>query len=101
MYRVAAIASSVRISTIPDQSSFRIGQQVLFTCMVEPEQAHPVTYQWSNVEYINGDGSSYFNERFNRNYDIRSLRYCMYVCTASLNGTVLGTADKLVEVHGK
>ena len=101
MCRVGAAVSSVRISTSPSQGPFRVFQTVQFTCEVEPAQALSVTYQWRIAERI------YFyynlsNESFNITYTHwNTLRYCRYICTVSLNGIVLGSADKLVEVHGK
>ena len=100
MFQVEAAASSVRITTIPSKGPFRIQQMVQFSCEVEPAQSGPVIYQWKGVEYING-GSSYSSESFNRTFNTYFLRYCWYFCSVSLNGTVLGSANKLVEVHGK
>ena len=100
MFQVEAAASSVRITTIPSKGPFRLQQTVQFSCEVEPAQSGPVTYQWRNVDYIYG-GSSYSSESFNRAFYRDFLHYCWYFCSVSLNGTVLGSADKLVEVHGK
>ena len=46
-------------------------------------------------------GSGYSSKSFNLTVYTYFLRYCWYFCSVSLNGTVLGSADKLVEVHGK
>ena len=100
MCRVGAADPSVRISTSPSQGPFRVGQTVQFTCEVDPAQAHPVTYQWRNVERVIGF-SSYTSESFNTTYYRDTLRYCRYTCAVTFNGTVLGSADELVEVHGK
>ena len=100
MFQVEAAASSVRIVTIPNKGPFRIQQRVQFTCEVEPAESGPVTYQWKNVYYLYG-GTSYSRESFSTTFYEYSLRYCWYFCSVSLNGTVLGSADKLVEVHGK
>ena len=100
MFQVEAAASSVRITTIPSKGPFKIQQMVQFSCEVEPAQSGPVTYRWRSVDNVNGD-RSYSSESFNRTFYIRDLRYCWYFCSVSLNGTVLGSADKLVEVHGK
>ena len=103
MCRVEAAAPSVKISTSPSQGPFRVGQTVQFTCEVEPAQEHFVTYRWFIVENIYGphtrtSTSPSFNQPFYYEY---TLRYCRYICTVALNGIVLGSADKLVEVHGK
>ena len=100
MCRVGAAVPSIRISTSPSQGPFRIGQTVQFTCEVEPAQARPVTYQWGIVEgiYIYSTRTS---ESFNITYYDDILRYGRYICTVALNETVLGSADKIVEVHGK
>ena len=101
MCRVGAAAPSVRISTSPSQGPFRIGQTVQFTCEVEPAQAHPVTYLWRYVDRAYAYYTS-TSESFNTTYfSLDNLRYCRYTCTVALNGTFLGSADKLVEVHGK
>ena len=100
MFQVEAAVSSVRITTIPSKGPFRLLQIVQFSCEVEPAQSGPVTYQWRSVDFVNG-GRSYSSESFNKTFYIYSLHYCWYFCSVSLNGTVLGSADKLVEVHGK
>ena len=100
MFQVEAAASSVRITTIPSKGPFRLLQIVQFSCEVEPAQSGPVTYQWRSVDDVYG-GSGYSSESFNRTFYTYFLRYCWYFCSVSLNGTVLGSADKLVEVHGK
>ena len=100
MFQVEAAASSVRIATIPSKGPFRLQQIVQFSCEVEPAESGPVTYQWKNVDYIYG-GPSYSRGSFNTTFYEYSLRYCWYFCSVSLNGKVLGSADKLVEVHGK
>ena len=100
MCRVGAAVPSVRISSSPSQGPFRVDQTVQFTCEVEPAQTHPVTYLWRIVDRIN----AYYtrtSESFNTTYIRDNLRYCRYTCTVALNGTFLGSADKLVEVHGK
>ena len=100
MFQVEAAASSVRITTIPSKGPFRIQQLVQLSCEVEPAQSGPVTYQWWSLDNMYG-GSSYSSESFNTTFYIHFLCYCWYFCSVSLNGTVLGSADKLVEVHGK
>ena len=100
MCRVGAADPSVKISTSPSQGPFRVGQTVQFTCEVEPAQALPVTYQWWIVQNI-FNYYTHSSESFNTTYNRHTLRYCRYICTVALNGTVLGLADKLVEVHGK
>ena len=49
---------------------------------------------------VNG-GSSYSSESFNRTFYRDALHYCWVFFSVILNRTVLGSADKLVEVHGK
>ena len=100
MFQVEAAALSVRITTIPSKGPFRLLQRVQFTCEVEPAQSGPITYQWRSMDSALG-GSGYYSESFNKTFYIHFLRYNWYFCSVSLNGTVLGSADKLVEVHGK
>ena len=100
MFQVEAAALSVRITTIPSKGPFRLQQTVQFSCEVEPAQSGPVIYQWKWVDNVNG-GSSYSSESLNLTFNTYSLHYCWYFCSLSLNGTVLGSADKLVKVHGK
>ena len=100
MFQVEAAASSVRITTIPNKGPFRLLQIVQFSCEVEPALSGAVAYQWKWVDSIDS-GTSYFSESFNTTFDFDSLRYCWFFCSVSFNGTVLGSADKLVEVHGK
>ena len=100
MFQVEAAASSVKITTIPSKGPFRLLQRVQFTCEVEPAQYGPVTYQWRSVDSVLG-GSGYSSESFNKTFYMDALHYCWYFCSVILNGTVLGSADKLVELHGK
>ena len=94
-----AAAPSVRISTSPSQGGpFRVGQTVQFTCEMDPAQAHPVTYQWQRFD---GDVLTFSSRSFNRTYQNYFYRYCWYFCTITQNGTLLGSADKFIEVHGK
>lgn len=88
------------ITTIPREGPTRVGRRVQFSCEVEPTESGPMTYQWRTVEYAYG-GSTYSSESFNRTYDEYHLRYCWYFCTVTLRETILGSANKLVEVHGK
>ena len=99
--RVEAAVSLVQITTIPEHGPFRFGQRVHFSCMVETAQSTPLTYQWQTVEYLYG-GSRYSGDSFNKSFnDYYTLRYCWFSCTVTLNQTLLGSADKLIEVHGK
>ena len=101
MCRVVTEAPSIRISTRPSQGPFKVGQTVHFTCEVEPAQEHGVTYRWRAVEDLYGfftNTVESFSQTYHSNY---TLHYCWYTCTVMLNGTVLGSADKLVEVLGK
>lgn len=103
MSNAAAATSSVRITTIPRDGPFRVGQTVLFICEVEPAQSANVTYHWRTVEYAYG-GTNFITETetLPRFIYIDDLRYSWYFCTATLiDGTVLGSADKLVEFQGK
>ena len=68
--------------------------------MLETAQSTPVTYQWRSVEVVNG-GFRYSGGSFNRTFSVVSLRYCWFSCTVTLNQTLLGSADKFIEVHGK
>ena len=98
MYRVGAAAPSIRISISPSQGPFRVGQTVQFTCEVEPAQVHPVTYQW---RIRDGENSLSNSESIDRTFGYYSFRYCWYFCAIMLNGTKLGSANKLIEVQGK
>ena len=91
----------VRISTIPREAPFRIHQRVQFLCEVETAQSDPVVYKWKAVDDIS-ESRNYSGGNFITTYGENSLRYCWYYCTVhDLNGTVLGSSDKLIEVHGK
>ena len=68
--------------------------------MVETAQSTPLTYQWRAVDYLYR-GSTYSGESFNKSFNDYTLRYCWFSCTVTLNQTLLGSADKLIEVHGK
>ena len=93
---------SVRITTIPSQGPFRLKQIVQFFCVVEYTQSGNVVYQWRGVEYVDAIFSfNSYQGSFNKTYYPDNLRYCWYFCTVRLNGKVLGSAQKLVEVHGK
>ncbi len=46
-------------------------------------------------------GSAYTLQSFNTTFSRRTLRYCWYFCSVLHNQTVLGSANMLVEVHGK
>ena len=98
MCGVGAADPSVRIITSPSNGPFRVGQTVQFTCEVELALAHPVTYQWRRVD---GTSSQDFTKSFNRTFYNFNYRYCWYFCTVTVNGTHVGSADRLVEVHGK
>ena len=98
--KVEAAVSLVRITTIPGQGPFRFGQIVQFSCMVETAQSTPVTYRWKSVDNVYG-GSRYSGDSFNKSFYGNNLRYCWFSCTVTLNQTLLGSADKFIEVHGK
>ena len=72
--------------------------------MVETAQSTPLTYQWRSVEHFFG-GLKYSGDSFNKSFNgyriLGTLRYCWFFCTVTLNQTLLGSADKLIEVHGK
>ena len=68
--------------------------------MVETAQSTPLTYQWWSVEHVYG-GSRYSGDSFNKSFNYYALRNCWFSCTVTLNQTLLGSADKLIEVHGK
>ena len=91
---------SVTIVTSPEQGPFRLGQEVMYSCVVEPEPPEPVTYQWRSVEHIYG-GASYSQQSFSRSYSIYTLRYCWYSCEVAMNETKLGFASTMVEIHGE
>ena len=91
---------SVSIITDSRQGPFRIDQRVSFSCVVEPTPPDNVTYQWRTVDYPYG-GSTYTQQNFSRSYYYSNLRYCWYFCDVLLNGTVLGSANRIVEVQGK
>ena len=98
--RVDASVSLVRITTIPAHGPFRVRQRVQFSCMLETPQSTPVTYQWRSVEDVYG-GSRYSGDSVNKSFYANNLRYCWFSCTVTLNQTLLGSADKLIEVQGK
>ena len=91
---------SVRIVTNPRNSPFRIDSRVEFTCEVDPAPTQQLIYKWRAVENYYGS-STYTQQSFNRTFSEYTLRYCWYFCSVLQNQTVLGSANKLVEVHGK
>ena len=100
MFRVETAELIVRITTIPSHGPFRLLQRVQFFCEVEPAQSDSITYQWRTVEHVDG-GVGYSSESFYTIFPPHYLRYCWYFCSIIVNGTVLGSAEKLIEVHGK
>ena len=46
-------------------------------------------------------GPSYSGDSFNKTFYGDNLRYCWFSCTVILNQTILGSADKLIEISGK
>ena len=92
---------SVAIITDPRQGPFRLNQRVNFSCVVEPAPPDNVTYQWRTVEYPYG-GRTYTRQNFSRTYyNYDNLHYCWYFCDVLQNGTVIGSASRIVEVQGK
>ena len=71
-----------------------------FSCVVEPAPPDHVTYQWRSVESIYG-GSTSTQQNWPRYYHYDYLHYCWYFCDVLLNDTVLGSANRIVEVQGK
>ena len=90
----------VRITTIPSHGPFKLQQTVQFFCNVEPTRSTLVTYRWRSVEHLYGQ-SSYSGDSFNKTFYGYNLRYCWFSCIVTLNQTILGSADKLIEIHGK
>ncbi len=91
---------SVRIVTNPRKSPFRIDSRVEFTCEVDPAPTQQLIYKWRTVEKINR-ASTFTQQSFNRTFSKGTLRYCWYFCSVLHNQTILGSANKLVEIHGK
>ena len=106
-YAVASAAVSVgeynvSIITDPRQGPFRIGQEVQFSCQVEPTPPGNASYHWRNV--VDVYGSFYDNrQNFTEYYAIYDppLRYCYYFCEVSVNGTLVGSARRIVQVQGE
>ena len=47
-------------------------------------------------------GTSYAQQSFIKTFSSRTIRYCWYFCSVEyINQTVLGSTNKLVEIHGK
>ena len=93
---------TVSIITDPWQGPFRIGQEVQFSCQVEPTPFGTVRYNWRNVDDVYG----YFYENrqnYTHHYDYYNspLRYCYYFCEVSVNGTLIGSARRIVHVQGE
>ena len=100
MFSVRVRGLSLRIVTYPRQGPFRLGQTVEFTCEVDPIPSEALTYQWRPVDRTYGS-SAYSGRSFNKTYDDNALRFCWYFCSVTHNQTLIGKADKLVEVHGE
>lgn len=67
--------------------------------MIEPMPPGPVTYQWRMVE--NPYGGSRTLQNFSRTFYEDDLHYCYYYCEVVLNGTLVGSASRIIEVQGK
>ena len=91
---------SVRIVTNPRKSPFRIDSRVEFTCEVDPAPTQQLIYKWRTVEHSYG-GSTFTQQSFNKTFYRRTFRYCWYFCSVLQNQTVVGSANQLVEVHGR
>ena len=100
MFSVRVRGLSLRIVTYPRQGPFRLGQTVEFTCEVDPVPSEALTYQWRPVDTTYGS-STYSGRSFNKTYYDNTLRFCWYFCSVTHNQTLIGKADKLVEVHGE
>ena len=97
---------SVTITTNPSQEPFKIGQNVQFSCFIEPAPPEPVTYRWKAVgEYNPLDFGTRTSNQQNisatYNYNLGTLHYCWYFCQVFMNQTLIGSSSKLIEVHGK
>ena len=93
---------NVSIITDPRQGPFRIGQGVQFSCQVEPTPSGTVRYHWRNVDNVYG--SFYENQQnYTHYYDYYDppLPYCYYFCEVSVNGTLIGSARRIVQVQGE
>ena len=91
--------SLVKITTVPREGPYMIGQTVQFVCEVDTH-SYDVTFMWNAVEDIYGSLSS-TGMKFSSTYWQETLRFCWYSCTVLKNGTLIGKANKVVEVHGK
>ena len=90
-----------RIVTEPSQGPFRIGRQVLFSCQIEPSPPEPVTYQWKYVDHVYGGGST-TQQNFSSSYHyVGSFHHCYYYCEVLMNGSLVGSASRIIEVEGK
>ena len=93
---------SVSIITDPrNQKLFNVTQTATFLCVVNP-QADSVTYKWFSIQAgSNWSPTTYLIQNISVTFKPTDLHYCSYFCEASLNGTVIGSARKLVEVQGE
>ena len=93
---------TTRIVTEPSQEGpFRIGRHVLFSCQIEPAPPEPVTYQWRYVEHSNGvqcTPQQIIRTIYRYRY---SLHHCYYYCEVLMNGSLVGSASRIIEVQGK
>ena len=89
---------TTRILTEPSQGPFRMERQVLFSCQIEPLPPAPVTYQWRYLEDRFGGRST--GQNITRTYYEMSLHYCYYYCEVLMNGSLVGSASRIIELQG-
>ena len=90
-----------RIVTEPSQGPFWIERQILFSCQIEPTPPEPVTYQWRYVDHVYGGGSTTQQNISSDYHYVISLRYCYYYCEVLMNGTLVSSASRIIELQGK
>ncbi len=86
------------IVTNPRNSPFRIDSRVECTCEVDPAPTQQLIHKWRTVDNIYG-GLAYTLQSFSTTFSRRTFRYCWYFCSAFDNQTILGSANKLVEIQ--
>ena len=91
----------VTMVTDPPKGLFLVGNEIEFTCYVDPAPSEPVTYSWHAVKDTDGPTilSGHTNTiRYTPNY--RDLHFSWFFCKMFANGKLIDVGRRRVEFHG-
>lgn len=94
------------IETAPSHGPYKENQSLYLSCLIQPAPSDEdsVTYQWDSVAGVygglNGHGTTQ-NISLWSNPHTNELRFSWFFCKVFINGTLAGSAYKLVERSGK